>query len=304
LSAPLFSIVIPTFARPDQLRDCLTALSALDFPVGAFEVIVVDDGSPTGPGAVIEDFAARLDVSLVVQSHGGPAAARNAGAALARGRYLAFLDDDCAPARSWLQVIAHELERNDRSMVGGRTVNAATDNPYAEAGERIAQFVYERVHRAPEPFFRTNNIAMATVHFRALGGFTTDIPSATAEDKEFCDRWLQQGLTLTPLPAALVHHSPDLTFGRFLRQHYNYGRGILAFRLLRRQRTVGPIVPERWPFYLALILSGLRDRGARRRWRLTALLAAAQLATMTGALGEALRWHPESRVRAVGRSAA
>jgi glycosyltransferase involved in cell wall biosynthesis len=304
LAPALFSVVIPTFARPEQLRTCLAAVSALHSPGGPFEVIVVDDGSPGGIDRVIDEFTHRLNIRLLVQPQAGPGAARNAGAALAGGRFLAFLDDDCAPARDWLQAIAAQLERNDRSLVGGSTRNAATGNLYAEASELIAQFVYDRTNRVREPFFRTNNIAMAAVHFRALGGFTTAIPSATAEDKEFCDRWLKHGLLLTPLPAAVVHHSPDLTLRGFVRQHYNYGRGILAFRLLRRQRTAGPIVPEPWSFYVDLMLSGLRARSARRRWRLTTLLALAQLATLTGAIGEAVRWHPDSRVRAIGRSAA
>ena len=90
---------------------------------------------------------------------------------------------------------------------------------------------------AHEPFFTTNNIALSADLFRSVGGFTTAIPSATAEDKDFCDRWRVRGLALAHVPAAVVYHSHDLTFRRFVRQHFNYGRGILAFRLLRRSRV-------------------------------------------------------------------
>ena len=53
------------------------------------------------------------------------------------------------------------------------------------ASEHISRFVYEynRTGGAREPFFTTNNIALAADLFRVVGGFATSIPSATAEDK-------------------------------------------------------------------------------------------------------------------------
>jgi glycosyltransferase involved in cell wall biosynthesis len=287
---PTFSIVIPTFSRPDRLRRCLSALSLLDVPGPSFEVIVVDDGGPSGLDSLIGEFSQSLDIHLVDQPRTGPGPARNAGAARARGRVLAFLDDDCAPEAGWLRVLAREMERYDRHLLGGSTVNAASGNRYAEASELIAQFVYDygRSGRAFEPFFRTNNLAMPTALFREVGGFTTLIPSATAEDKEFCDRWIGRGLSLAAVPEAIVQHAPDLTFDRFLRQHYNYGRGILAFRLLRRRRRSSRLVPEPFTFYAELIGSARRDRESGRRWQLAALVTLAQLATVAGAIRESL----------------
>ena len=95
---PFFSIVVPTYQRPVQLAACLQALSRLDYARERFEVIVVDDGSPTPPKAVVESLRDRLQLTLHLQRHAGPAAARNAGAMRARGKYLAFTDDDCLPA--------------------------------------------------------------------------------------------------------------------------------------------------------------------------------------------------------------
>jgi glycosyltransferase involved in cell wall biosynthesis len=303
---PLFTIVVPTFSRPDQLRECLSALAALDTPDGAFEVVVVNDGGPIRLDPLVAEFEDRLDLRLLAQHRTGPGPARNAGAAVARGRYLAFLDDDCRPATGWLTALAGELARGERRLVGGSTLNASSRNRYAEASEHIAQFVYDcnLTGRVRERFFRANNIAMRADLFRDLGGFTASIPSATAEDKEFCDRWTSRGLTLQPVPGAVVYHSPDLTFSRFVRQHYNYGRGILAFRRLRRLRMASSLVPERFTFYAALVCSPFHNRTARKRWRLAALVILAQLATMAGAAREALQRDADGRVRAVRRTAA
>lgn len=288
---PTVSIVVPTFARPAQLGRCLEAIARLECAGIRFEVIVVDDGGPEPLDAVVAAHAERLDVRLIRQPRGGPAAARNAGAARARGAFLAFLDDDCAPEPGWLSAVVRELERDDRRLLGGRVENALVENPYSVASEHISRFVYDynRTSLAREPFFTTNNIALAADLFREVGGFETAIPSATAEDKEFCDRWCARGLALAHAPAAVVHHAHDLTFARFLRQHFEYGRGILAFRLLRRRRRGGRFVPEPLGFYLDLLRSPMRGPAPVGRWRLRALLVAAQLATVAGALREVLR---------------
>ncbi|MEZ4764416.1 MAG: glycosyltransferase [Calditrichia bacterium] len=59
-----FSIIIPTFNRAVQLRNCLSAIAALDFPAYNFEVIVVDDGSKQSlPDAVVNKFSKSLKIS-------------------------------------------------------------------------------------------------------------------------------------------------------------------------------------------------------------------------------------------------
>ena len=79
---------------------------------------------------------------------------------------------------------------------------------------------------------------------------------------------------------------------QFLRQHFNYGRGILVFRLARRRRAGSALLPEPAKFYVGLLLSPMVRSSSAGRWRLTALLAVAQLATLAGAVREALTWHP------------
>ncbi len=306
MTTPLFSIVIPTYARPHILRECLAAVARLDTRAD-FEVIVVDDGSPEPIGPVVDAFRDTLPIRLVQRPRGGPAVARNTGATVARGRYLAFTDDDCRPAADWLTVLAAEFERDGRRLLGGRVENALTHNLYSEASERIGQFVYEysRNNGAQEPFFTTNNVAVCAEHFRAIGGFTSLIPSATAEDKEFCDRWRANGLPLAHVPTAVVYHAHHLTFRGFLRQHYNYGRGILAFRLLRRGRgNSHDLVPEPVTFYLDLLASPLRLQAKSGKWRLVGLLACSQLATATGALIQMLRWRELRRIRAAATTEA
>ena len=83
------SVVIPVFNGERYLAAALESVAGQTRPPQ--EIIVVDDGSRDGSSAVARAFAG---VRYVAQEHRGQSAARNHGAALARGEYLAFLDAD------------------------------------------------------------------------------------------------------------------------------------------------------------------------------------------------------------------
>jgi len=103
---PDFSVIVPTYNRPRELADCVASLARQEYPRDQFEVIVVDDGSAVSPAAVIAPFRNCLNVEVHRVTNGGPGAARNRGAHLARGRILAFTDDDCRPSPNWLKMLA------------------------------------------------------------------------------------------------------------------------------------------------------------------------------------------------------
>jgi glycosyltransferase involved in cell wall biosynthesis len=236
---PLFSIIIPTHSRRTQLSACLDAVQRLRYPATRFEVIVVDDGSDPPVEGVEAQRRGRLDVTVLRQSQFGPAAARNAGAARAKGEFLAFTDDDCMPEPEWLRALAAHLVAHADHMVGGRTINALPDNPYATASQEIIDVVYRyyNVEAAQPRFFTSNNLALSAEGFRAIGGF--DPAFKTSEDRELCDRWLHRGGTLAYVADARVLHAHPLTLGSFWRQHFRYGRGAFRFYALRLERGSG-----------------------------------------------------------------
>lgn len=88
--APLFSVIVPTYNRSDLLKKTLDSVWAQ--PGDDFEVIVVDDGSTDDTISYLNSLRSKVEV--VRQTNRGPGAARNAGAARATGKYLAFLDSD------------------------------------------------------------------------------------------------------------------------------------------------------------------------------------------------------------------
>lgn len=90
MNLPLFSVIIPTHDRLDFLKKAVQSIGEQCF--ADYEIIVIDDGSTDGT----KDWLTQAGSSLqaITQSNVGPGAARNAGARIASGRYLAFLDSD------------------------------------------------------------------------------------------------------------------------------------------------------------------------------------------------------------------
>ena len=286
---PFFSIVIPTYSRPKQLANCLQSIARLDYPRDRFEVIVVDDGSPMPPEDVVDSFHDRLNVTLLTQTHAGPAAARNTGAARTKGEFLAFTDDDCAPAPDWLQALAVRFATAQDCAIGGQTLNALPANLCSTASQSLIGYLYAYYNTNPNQacFFTSNNLAVPAGRFRAAGRFETTYTRAAAEDREFCDRWLYYGYRLIYAPEVLVYHAHALTFRAFWRQHFNYGHGAFGFRQTRAQRGQRRIRVEPLSFYLNLLRYPFsQSHGPRMRLLLAGLLTASQVANGTGYLWE------------------
>jgi GT2 family glycosyltransferase len=279
------SVIIPTFNRPAQLANCLRALTEQDYPADSFEVIVVDDGSELPVDPLVRQYRNRIDIKAARTTNGGPAAARNHGARIARGRFLAFTDDDCAPGAGWVSALMTALRANPEALIGGGIRNALVENPFSVASQLILDFVHDYSRRHPESlrFFPSNNMALAAEHFRELGGF--NLQFRTSEDRDLCDRWSDTGRQLVYAPEAFVYHSNNLCFHSFWLQHLGYGRGAWQFYQAHRKRRPGGST-IRGGFYAAMPcrLPLLIVRQNRHRLILPFLMAVWQGANLAGFL--------------------
>ena len=106
---PRFTAILPLYNKADTINRAIA--SVLSQTTGDCEVIVVDDGSTDGSVEAI-DKAHLGSIRLVRQDNAGPGRARNAGAALATGEFLAFLDCDDEWLPGFLEAAATALEQN------------------------------------------------------------------------------------------------------------------------------------------------------------------------------------------------
>jgi GT2 family glycosyltransferase len=273
-----FSVIVPTYERPQQLAVCLKFLAGLEYPRDQFEVIVVDDGSELPADNVVASFHDKFHVTLLSQSHSGPAAARNFGAARAKGRFLAFIDDDCAPAVDWLQKLAARFTETPDCAIGGRTLNALPDNQYSSTTQLIIDYLYA-YYNSPSTqarFLTSNNLAVTAEYFHLVGGFDAGCRRAAAEDRELCDRWIRKGYRMLYAREVLVYHAHPLTFHSFLCQHFNYGRGASYFHRVRMVKM------ESLQFYLRLLFYLPFQVDSRQVLVMFLLIGVAQVANAAG----------------------
>jgi GT2 family glycosyltransferase len=287
VTAPAVSVVIPTRDRAEQLVRCVGAIAAAARPAGGVEVVVVNDGGAPLAGEALAAVGDGLAIRLLDQPSGGPAAARNRGAAAASGALFAFTDDDCEPSPGWLEALEQRLDRDPDVLVAGRAASLHPDNDFATAGQLLTDHLHRWYNRDPEhgSFATSNNLALRADTFHALGGFDASFPTAAAEDREFAERALRAGHRVVFEPGAVVGHRHRLTARAFLRQHYGYGRG--ARRVLRvRRRAGGGMFVEPPAFYTQMLRSPWSEHRGPRAARLALLLAASQAAHTAGFVRE------------------
>ena len=237
-AAPDLTVVVPTRDRPEELRACLGALGRMDV-AATVEVVVADDGGGVDPGAAEEAAGDRIALRVIRSGGRGPAAARNAGAAAARGELLAFTDDDCEAHAGWAEALLGRQRAEPGALIGGSIVNGLVENPYSRAAQAITDAALAHHNRGPggPRFFPSSNIAVPADRFAEIGGFDETVRLAGGEDRDLCERWLERGWPIAAAPDALVRHSHELGLRSFWRQQAAYGAGAYRHRSTRAART-------------------------------------------------------------------
>ena len=178
-------------------------------------------------------------------------------------------------------------------MIGGRTLNALAQNPYAATSQLILDVVYRYfngVGIGEARFLASNNLALSAERFEAIGGF--DSSFMTSEDRELCDRWLRNGRRITYAPEAVVLHAHPLSLRRVWWQHFGYGRGAWRFHRLREQHGHARFRPD-WNFYWQLATAPFAQEGRLRSPVIAALMMVTQVANCAGFFYEGRRRYPE-----------
>lgn len=289
MTTPAWSVIVPTYNRPHQLAHCVDALTRIKPPAGGFEVIVINDGGNQGVDDVRQaTTGAAITIRYAAQQHAGPAAARNTGADMALGMWLAFTDDDCVPSSGWLQAFERAIAAHPDALAGGVVQNAVSDSLFSEASQQLAGFVAGWFDGAArERFFTSNNIAVRRAAFLEAGGFDARFGASAGEDREFCDRWTAQGRESIQVPDAIVDHMHALSLRSFLRQHHGYGRGAQRFR--HGRRATGRPIRIDPGFYLASLRHAARARPIARGVALAGCTVLAHTAYAAGLVRESWR---------------
>lgn len=187
---PIVSVIIPTYNRTDFLK--LTLESILNQTFKDFEIIVVDDGTPNDDNFFLCQTFEKVKY-IKIENSGGPAKPRNVGIREAKGKYIAFVDDDDLWLCNKLEKQAAVLENNpdfglvhccceiiDQNGIEKKEIIGRPGSLNVKHGDVSMRMMGNWTLMMPTPLIRKNVIDK-------VGFFNEIIPSAL-EDVEFWTR--------------------------------------------------------------------------------------------------------------------
>jgi GT2 family glycosyltransferase len=222
LAEPVLSAVICTYDRYDLLPDAIESLRRQDAAQSAIEVIVVDNSPEQSAAAEFgRRYAGIANLTYLTESTPGLANARNVALTAARGRIVAFVDDDAFASPSWAGALiaAHAAFGGRAGIVGGRVVPRWQGEKPAWLGPKLYGYLSlldlggERRELPEDASLVGCNLSFDREALIAAGGFATNLgrigPPTTLlsnEETEICGRIRRAGRIAVYAPDALVEH--------------------------------------------------------------------------------------------------
>jgi glycosyltransferase involved in cell wall biosynthesis len=260
------SVIVPVRRINDYVRESFPHVMAQTGVT--LEWICLPDVTDTGSDGIADDGDR---VSVVATGAVGPARKRDIGAQIARGRILAFLDDDAYPTADWLQAALPHFEDTTVAAVGGPGVTPPSDGFWKQAsgwtlasrlgsgGARDRYLPLSGVKDVDD--WPSMNLLVRARDFAEVGGFDCDF--FPGEDTKLCLALVHRlGKRIVYEPRAVVfHHRRDLFWGHF-RQVGRYGeyRGHFVRKYPETSRRLIYFAPALlaaliWTYPTAVVLS-------------------------------------------------
>lgn len=252
------SVVVPTYDRPRDLRECLLSLAA-QATARPLEIVVVDNHPASGlTPPVAAEFPG---VALVSEARQGRAYASNKGFAVARGEIIVSIDDDIIAPPDWLEKLLAPFARTDVTAVTANTLPLKLATPAQRFFEEYSGFWrgatrweadtgwFGSFRRRAAPTWElggTGNAAFRAsilahpqigLMYEALGAGT---PTGTGEDIYLFYKVLKAGYTIAYEPSAFVWHKHRREARALRSQIYGYHKGHVAYHLITLLRDRDP----------------------------------------------------------------
>jgi glycosyltransferase involved in cell wall biosynthesis len=229
----LFSIIVPVFDRPNEIRELLGSLVIQDYKE-KFEILIIEDGSTISCEQIVDSYKNKLNISYYLKYNSGPGDSRNFGMNLAKGDYFILFDSDCIIPSNYLTEVSKSLNSEFVDFYGGpdkaeksfsntqKAINFAMTSFLTTGGirggsEKITKF---------EP--RSFNMGLSKKAFTVSKGFSNIHPG---EDPDLSIRLWDLGFDSKLLIDAFVYHKRRIDFDKFSLQVKKFGkaRPILNF---------------------------------------------------------------------------
>jgi glycosyltransferase involved in cell wall biosynthesis len=221
----VFSVIIPVYNRPDEIRELLQSLTTQTFT--GFEVIIVDDGSDNPCKLVAESFKEELQVRYFWIENIAQGFARNFGMKLAKGDYFVLFDSDCIIPSQYFEFLNTAIKTRKLDAHGGpdaaeegfsnfqKAINYSMTSLLTTGGIR------GKLKDPSKYQARGFNMGLSRKAFEATKGF---VDPNRGEDIELSMRLKKSGFRLELVEEAFVYHKRKNTWQSFFRQSYSFGQ--------------------------------------------------------------------------------
>ncbi len=221
----LYSVIIPVYNRPDELRELLHSLSLQNFK--DFEVLIIEDGSTNRCNDVVEEYKEILDIDYYYKVNSGQGYSRNFGFKHAKGDYFVVFDSDCLVPAHYFQAVSDYLREHEIDFWGGpdrahpdftttqKAINFSMTSILTTGGIRGRKKHLGNYH--PRSF----NMGISREAYEKSGGYRI---TRMGEDIEFSIRLERLGFTSAYIEHAYVYHKRRTTLSEFFKQLHFFGR--------------------------------------------------------------------------------
>lgn len=220
-----YSIIVPVYNRPDEIRELLKSLTEQSFK--SFEVLVVEDGSDIPCEEIIEPFKDQLDLRYYFKENSGQGFSRNFGFTRAKGDFYIVFDSDCIVPPHYLELVNSIIEVNRIDCWGGpdkanssfsaiqKAINFSMTSFLTTGGIRGSRKSVSNYH--PRSF----NMGISKEVFEKTGGYRI---TRMGEDIEFSIRIKESGFNIVLIEEAFVYHKRRINITDFFKQLHFFGR--------------------------------------------------------------------------------
>ena len=217
-SRAALSVIVPAYRSAATIAGCLAALGRQSFE-GA-ETIVVDSSPDEATADIVRRFPS-VHLERTVQRL-LPQAARNQGAAIARGELFVFTDPDVYPAADWLERLVAAYHQTGAIVVGAI---ACFGRRWLDTGAHLCKFSSWLPAGPPRStdMSPTANMLIARATFASLGGFPGDVFQG---DAVLAWHALSSGRRIWFEPRAVVRHHHLTSVRAFVGERFRRGRDL------------------------------------------------------------------------------
>lgn len=226
-----FSIIIPVYNRPNEVKELLDSLSKQTSK--NFEVLLIEDGSSIRCDGVAAEYKDVIDVKYFFKPNSGRSLTRNYGMARATGDYLVFFDSDCVIPEHYFETLTRELTADYSDCFGGpdrahesfttlqKAISHSMTSFITTGGIRGGKKVLDKY--TP----RTFNMGFSMDVYRKVG----DFKDMFGEDIDLSLRIQAAGFRTRLIRDAYVYHKRRVSFKSFYRQVNVFGRARIDLQL-------------------------------------------------------------------------